>query len=312
MGISNGRLRCAACGHTYRVDNGVFYLSSQCEERRSSDGGPVWSVEKFKNMFPEEDYYKSHTEWLQRRSNLSRRVARVVGEYENSLIKGRFLRWLNPSRGNVIIDVGCGVGFFIFDILSQYCDEDLILIGVDVLPRCAEWLSYRKYKENAYNVLPVVADAEHLPFRDNSADIVTCSEVLEHIFVPMDAVREMGRILKDEGRCFLSTPNKRGFKFWERATVVSRGLRRLFKIRMPSEDFYDEPLEAEVLKDYLGSAGFRIKSFEFNVKVLSRKIARFLPSFLAIKLINFFEKKLDGRRFGMHMVIECEKDAETG
>lgn len=54
-----------------------------------------------------------------------------------------------------------------------------------------------------------VADLNHqpLPFADQSFDLVTCTEVIEHLEHYRETLREIHRVLKPGGRVVLSTPN---------------------------------------------------------------------------------------------------------
>lgn len=45
-----------------------------------------------------------------------------------------------------------------------------------------------------------------LPFADASFDAVLCSQVLEHVFMPEDFLREVHRVLRPGGRLLLATP----------------------------------------------------------------------------------------------------------
>jgi SAM-dependent methyltransferase len=53
----------------------------------------------------------------------------------------------------------------------------------------------------------VVADAEHLPFRDGAFDKVMCAEVLEHIADDLAGVRELVRVLRPGGDIAVSVPS---------------------------------------------------------------------------------------------------------
>jgi len=52
----------------------------------------------------------------------------------------------------------------------------------------------------------VVGDAHALPYGNETVDVIYCDAVLEHLSNPIHAVREMHRVLKPEGRAFVSTP----------------------------------------------------------------------------------------------------------
>ncbi len=51
----------------------------------------------------------------------------------------------------------------------------------------------------------VVADAHALPFEDATFDQILCTEVLEHLHTPSQAITEMRRVLKPGGRIILTT-----------------------------------------------------------------------------------------------------------
>ena len=51
----------------------------------------------------------------------------------------------------------------------------------------------------------VVADIHHLPFPNEKFPIIVCTEVLEHCHSPHQAIAEMRRVLKPEGRLILTT-----------------------------------------------------------------------------------------------------------
>jgi SAM-dependent methyltransferase/uncharacterized protein YbaR (Trm112 family) len=57
-----------------------------------------------------------------------------------------------------------------------------------------------------YPNVEVVADAHLLPYADNSVDAIFCEAVLEHLSDPVQAVREMFRVLKPDGDVFAVTP----------------------------------------------------------------------------------------------------------
>ena len=51
----------------------------------------------------------------------------------------------------------------------------------------------------------VVASAECIPIRTESLDLVLCNDVLQYVFDPPAAMREMHRVLKPGGQLILST-----------------------------------------------------------------------------------------------------------
>ena len=57
-----------------------------------------------------------------------------------------------------------------------------------------------------YAPIDYVSDIKSIPVPDESFDVVLCTEVLEHVPEPLEAIREMFRIVKSGGRVFLSAP----------------------------------------------------------------------------------------------------------
>ncbi len=50
-----------------------------------------------------------------------------------------------------------------------------------------------------------IADAAAMPFPEASFDIVLCAEVIEHVFDYQRLIKEIHRVLKDDGMCVAST-----------------------------------------------------------------------------------------------------------
>ena len=106
------------------------------------------------------------------------------------------IRELAPNVRGDYLDVGAGNGELIdrvirtFQVTPHACDyrDDLMTMG---------------------NVKVAVADlnTEPLPYADGSFDLVTCTEVIEHLEHYRFALREIWRVLRPGGVCVISTPN---------------------------------------------------------------------------------------------------------
>ena len=53
----------------------------------------------------------------------------------------------------------------------------------------------------------LLADGICLPLKDGSVDFLFCTETLEHLADPAQAMREFGRVLKPGGRVMIQSPN---------------------------------------------------------------------------------------------------------
>jgi glycosyltransferase involved in cell wall biosynthesis/predicted SAM-dependent methyltransferase len=59
---------------------------------------------------------------------------------------------------------------------------------------------------NDYGKIDVESDIVNIPLKDNYADYILCTEVLEHVPEPIEALKEMARLLKPGGKIFITAP----------------------------------------------------------------------------------------------------------
>jgi ubiquinone/menaquinone biosynthesis C-methylase UbiE len=94
----------------------------------------------------------------------------------------------------VVLDLGCGSGLFFNEVASK----TETVIGVDV---SLKLLQKAKEKASIYgNVSVLQADADHLPFRDESFDGAFAYTVLQNLPRPKETLKELGRVLKCKGK----------------------------------------------------------------------------------------------------------------
>src|SRR6266436_6227 len=94
-----------------------------------------------------------------------------------------------------ILDVGCGTGANL-ELLARYGKAE----GVDVSPEALAFCRERGLQ----NVRQ--GEAEHLPYADDSFDLVTALDVVEHLDDDAAGLREMRRVLRPGGRALLFVP----------------------------------------------------------------------------------------------------------
>lgn len=107
-----------------------------------------------------------------------------------------YLKSIIDLNDKSILDVGCGNGwssYFLAEHAKSVTGIDLHQSGFE--PQLSEKLSYKQ------------SSATDLKFNDNTFDIVTTHECLEHIPDPMKALNEFDRVLKPGGYLFIVGPN---------------------------------------------------------------------------------------------------------
>lgn len=117
-----------------------------------------------------------------------------------------------------VLDLGCGGGGFLAHVARQMrSNRPTLLIGLDrsvfALKCAGTW--------HAIGVHYVVADARHIPFADDSFDVVTCSLFLHH-FDTADAVlifREAARVAR---RGIVVADLARSWRAWGLTWFVTR------------------------------------------------------------------------------------------
>lgn len=101
-----------------------------------------------------------------------------------------------------ILEVGFGEGYGA-GILSK---PALSFDAVDVTD---EWLDHAREKYGNSKVRFNLFDGTTLPFDDDSVDIVTSMQVIEHVKDYNKYLMEIRRVLKASGKAILSTPNRK-------------------------------------------------------------------------------------------------------
>ncbi|MBB4705884.1 class I SAM-dependent methyltransferase [Sphaerisporangium siamense] len=105
--------------------------------------------------------------------------------------------------GRRVADIGCSAGF-IADELAAAGAERAFGIDIDVpgLRKAAERFGKR--------VAFVCADGTALPFPDGSMDVLVFNHIYEHVVDPDAVIKEMRRVLADDGVLYLGLGNRLG------------------------------------------------------------------------------------------------------
>jgi SAM-dependent methyltransferase len=119
--------------------------------------------------------------------------------FQRHLVAYKYL--LPLVEGKSVLDLGCGEGYGV-DLLATRAEE---AVGVDLAPE-ALYHARRTYRRG--NLRFLYMDINQLGLEDDSFDVVCSLQVIEHLHDTHPFMQEIMRVLKPEGICVLSTPNK--------------------------------------------------------------------------------------------------------
>ncbi|MEM8534587.1 MAG: class I SAM-dependent methyltransferase [Chloroflexota bacterium] len=118
-----------------------------------------------------------------------------------------FVDWalshINWPKSPHVLDVGCGYGQYLKKVCQQ-TGNDIFLTGVDLSSGMVQDLSQQWDRHTPLPHLGI-ADVQHLPFSDNSYDIVLAMHMLYHVPDIEQAIVELHRILRPGGTVLVST-----------------------------------------------------------------------------------------------------------
>ncbi len=128
-----------------------------------------------------------------------------AGKRKRAYLYRTFLRALLPYVNNpsTVMEVGCGVGYMSW-FLAHHWPKAQILAGD--FSESAMNIAQRNLGDITNIVLSPV-DAMSMQFEDETAELLICMDVVEHLPQPMMFFNEAYRVLKPNGILFISTPN---------------------------------------------------------------------------------------------------------
>lgn len=118
---------------------------------------------------------------------------------------------LNWFKDKVCLDAGCGGGRFVIAMGKLGAKK---VYGVDISERAIEAARQRAKERSLDNVEFVPGSVLNIPFPDKNFDYVVCSGVILLTPDPYKAFCELVRVLKPNGRLFLSVYGSGGLKWF--------------------------------------------------------------------------------------------------
>jgi 2-polyprenyl-3-methyl-5-hydroxy-6-metoxy-1,4-benzoquinol methylase len=193
MGETLEHISCNLCG---RAETRPFLHMDGFGYRRCSHCGLVYQNPRpvFKDL--RKRYGAGYFEYEHSNQdnffNLMRMGLRDVG----------FERFYPTCDGRRFLDIGCATGL----LLDHVRRMGWTVRGVEVCRQSAE------YGIRRFGLEILVGTLEEAAFQDASFDVVHLSHVIEHVPDPKAMLREISRVLREDGHLVLTTPNVDGFQ----------------------------------------------------------------------------------------------------
>lgn len=198
-------------------------------------------------------------------------------------------------RDRAVLEVGCGAGVD----LARFAKGGARVTGVDLAASAIE-LAKANFAQQGLAGEFHVADGEHLPFPDNSFDLVFAHGVVQYTANPARLVRECHRVLKPDREAI--------FQVYNRVSWLN-ALSKLMKVGLEHED---APVllkftEREFKQLLAGFRDVRVVPERFPVKSrLHRGWKGAVYNLAFVNTFNALPRRLV-RRFGWHLLAFCRK-----
>lgn len=170
--------------------------------------------------------------------------------------------WLNAETGELapslpissddtVVDVGCGDGGYV----SFCAKRGARVFFVDRDKERINTTENNLKNSGSTNYQGFVSDCDPIPLADGMADIVVCTEVLEHVPDPAVFLHELIRISRPGAKLLLTVPDARSEQF-VKSTAPPAYFEVPNHIRVFSSDQFEELVHScglEILRhDYMG------------------------------------------------------------
>jgi ubiquinone/menaquinone biosynthesis C-methylase UbiE len=164
------------------------------------------------------------------------------------------------KKTGVVIDVGCAQGNYALSIAAK----GVYSVGVDLRRSFLKYAKMKVETSEKQNVDFLVANAEYLPFKSQSAACIYLGEFLEHLSEPLKVLEEVKRVLSVLSFAIVTTPNVERFRKTKSRTYVETCLvpkNALDKLKFGADTHVFEFKRAELLS--LLSVDFEVVFFKY-------------------------------------------------
>ena len=114
-----------------------------------------------------------------------------------------FSKQIGNLNGLKILDLGCGGGL----LSEEFAKKNAKVVGIDISDNSIKIAKAHASKNNL-TIIYKKGNAENIPIKDNTFDVVVCADCLEHVDNLEKVISEISRVLKNKGLFCYDTINR--------------------------------------------------------------------------------------------------------
>jgi len=188
-------------------------------------------------------------------------------------------------KSKTLIDIGTGSGY----VAIEMAKLGFNVIACDLTREALNNIARFKKQLKLKNIKLIECKAEKIPIKKHSVDFVVANALLEHIPNEQEAIEEWKRILKPDGKMYITVPLKYRYVwpfFWPINYIHDKKIGHLRR--------YDT---GDLRKKF----GFVIKDYFYTghfLKVAGTILSILLRTEIFLKLLEDWDNKVLKKRFG--------------
>ena len=245
-------------------------------------------------------------------------IPRFIEDYRIARVKDTIAPWIvgeieNPAPPGVekkrVLDIGCGHGWYPFHLIDKWKFKGHI-IGVDISTHniniFQNEIKKRKYSDK---LSANIANAENLPFPENTFDTVYSTEALEHIESTEKFFNEATRVLKPGGKLIITTPSGPIHHLWIALFWIPSKIKRVFhkRERVLNNQVFERSLSWKQIRSAYNPQKLRIEKYQKSVILPHESYIQFFPGFaqkILLIIAQILEKLAPLTQWmGLHHII---------
>jgi 2-polyprenyl-3-methyl-5-hydroxy-6-metoxy-1,4-benzoquinol methylase len=203
-----------------------------------------------------------------------------------------------PYPKGDLLDVGCLWGLF----MKEAQKAGWTVKGIEPYEKAADYCRTKEGLDVACGTLDLVI------YPDDSFDVITLNDVIEHVPEPFDLLASVNRMLKRNGVLLLNTPNYKGL--YPRLSLLYHKLKRVdWNHVTPPFHLYDFSPKSIALA--LESSGFKLERIDYESTIDTVRSTPFKRLAFKSVMLNIISGLGGFFKMGDRMVVWARKNGSV-